>query len=159
MQRCSRVLVVALLVGTMGCGQTNYVPVRSPRVSLTSNGFVRDGAEYSSLTDAVEGNPRAEEEANQARSFTIGGIACSAIGDLAIGIGIGLDLAGSRPGPDNQPNRPAMANAGLGLAIGGLALAVVGVTLLTHGQAHQKDAINIYNDDAVGKTTPTTASP
>src|SRR4051812_8659896 len=157
--RCSRALVVALLAGTIGCGQTNYVPVRSPRISLTSNGFVRDGAEYSSLTDAVEGNPRAEDEASQARSFMIGGIACSAIGDIAAGVGVGLELAGSRPGPDNQPSRPAMANAGVGLTIGGLALAVIGITLLTHAQAHQKDAINIYNDDTVGKTTPTTALP
>jgi hypothetical protein len=52
-----------------------------------------------------------------------------------------------------------MVDVGTGLFLGGVALAVVGITLLTHAQSHQKDAINIYNDDAVGKATPTTASP
>jgi len=156
MRRHLQILVASLVMASIGCGQTSYTPARSPRVSITSNGFVRDGATYSSLTDAVNGNARAEQEASLAESFAIGGVVCSFVGDATAGFGLGLELVGSQQGPDHQPRHPAMATTGVGLALGGLALAVVGITLLTHASAHQRDAVNIYNDGA--SATPAPAS-
>ncbi len=61
-------------------------------------------------------------------------------------------FVGNKPGPNGQIKSEGLANAGLGLAIGGLAVAFVGIALLSQARAKQQDAINMYNDDAFGKT-------
>src|SRR6188474_2640546 len=100
MCRCARFVLIIALPVTAACGKTSYTPAKSPRVSVTSDGFVRDGMTYPTglgggLVDALHDSPRAQSEARTARSFAIGGFVCS-IGGLTLeGVGLGMMVAGS----------------------------------------------------------------
>jgi hypothetical protein len=155
MDRFAAGLLVLVLL-TSGCS-SSYRPADSPRISTALSGgsptFFRDGKEYSAglflggVEDAVQGNRRAEEEARTAHHLMVGGLVLTLIGEgTAIS---GLALEASHPTQATQ-------NAGLALALGGLAGAIAGFILVMNAPPHMYDAINIYNDGiaADGTATP-----
>jgi hypothetical protein len=151
----------ALLAILSGCAQTNYVPVHSSRLTLTSEGFVRDGAKYSNLAEAVHGNQRAVSEAETGRSFLVGGIAGGIAGVVLEGFGLGTLAAGERHDEAGEPSNKVMVKAGAIMTLTGLTASVVSIILLGHAQAHQQDAMNIYNDGvgAADATSPSRNAP
>jgi hypothetical protein len=108
---------------------------------------VRDGRDQGGFTfgggvvDAVQGNPRAENEARKGRNLVIGGFVV-ALGGLAVETG-GLVYILSAPRDDRDAN----VSTGLGIVLGGATIAFAGSLLSLNGQPHLYDAINIYNDD------------
>ncbi len=92
-------MIVGALSLVIGCS-SSYEPVRSPRiVTVVESGmptFVKDGQSYGSpmfgsgLVDAVQGNPRATQQARLGRNLAIGGFVL----DLA---GLGTEVAGQDP--------------------------------------------------------------
>jgi len=141
-------LVVCL--ATAGCATTAYEPVQSPRVSVVSNAYVRDGRKFeagfaSGLEEAVQGNARAESVASSAHGLMIGGFVVTIAGAAAVGAGAGVWAAGIEK--DSAGNvHSKLSNVALGLALGGFAVELIGSALWNSGRAHELDAINIYND-------------
>ena len=79
----------------------------------------------------------------------------------AEGVGIALVVAGSERDANGKLGRQTVGNVGALIGLGGIATSTVGIILLTHAEAHQRDAMNIYND-GVGEgnaTTPAGAAP
>jgi hypothetical protein len=144
----SRVLVglVALFL-TCACS-SSYEPARSPRITTVMEDgwptFVKDGARYGTpafgvgLVDAVQGNPRAEEQARIGRNLAIGGFVFDMVG---LGSEIGGLVALEHDQLQHQPSTLAT-----GLVFGGLGAVLVGSVMLLNAQPHIYDAVNIYND-------------
>jgi hypothetical protein len=132
-----------LMLSVTGCS-TSYRPADSPRISTALSGgsptFFRDGKEYpgglffGGVEDAVHGNPRAEDEARTAHRLMVGGFVVGLVGD-------GTAVAGAV-----LASTPQRQDVGLGLALGGLTVAIVGLVLMANAPPHMYDAINIYND-------------
>jgi hypothetical protein len=103
---------------------------------------VRDGVDKGGFTfgdgvvNAVQGNRRAEEEARLGRNLIIGGFVL----DLT---GLALETGGLVYTIENPQRNGAL---GLGLAFGGLSVALAGTIMILNGQPHLYDALNIYND-------------
>ena len=153
MHLSERTLAIVLLAATsasLGCSST-YVPRPGPRLSVVlENGapvLVKQGRRYpmgvfgSGLVEAVNGNPQAEDRASSFRSLSIGGFAVGLIGAGAVGASAGLlayDAANN-----NTSVSPGII---IGVALGGLAVSLIGSSLSAAAQVHYWDAINIYND-------------
>jgi hypothetical protein len=158
----ARPLLLGLLLSMLsGCGSTQYKPIKSPRVSYTSDGFVRDGVTYpeglgGGLVQAVQGNPRAEAEARSARSLTIASVVCMGGAVVALGTGIGLMAVGSRRDEmTGEPSSQTTVDVGGVVALGALALDVAALLLVSRANARAHDAINIYNDGVeLQRTSP-----
>lgn len=154
-----RLALLALGVVTGACGGTAYEPARSPRIARVSNALVRDGKRYEEglgggVVEAVAGNPRAEREAERGHNLVIGGFVCSFAGLVAEGTGVGLMISGLEKNDQGRLELDSRGTWGLGLTLGGVATALVGVVVMASGQAHQQDAINIYNDGVSGPPSP-----
>jgi len=145
----TRWMTGALAIGAVAAccgGCTTYPPQSAPRVAEASDGYHR-GAELiphgfldSGLVDAVNGNPQAEDHARKYRGLQIGGFVL----DVA-----GLGLVG---GGVSQTFNADTQGLGLGLVAGGCVLVLVGVVLQAAAGPAKLDALNIYNDGALGLT-------
>lgn len=143
MNRPAAVLLV-LLPSVLACSSM-YEPARSPRITTVvvdgTPTFVKDGKRYggaafaTGLVDAVQGNPRAEEEARAGRNYAIAGFVL----DLT---GVAAETGGLVVIGENDRH----LNTGLGLLVGGLACVAIGSGLLLSAPPHIYDAVNIYND-------------
>jgi hypothetical protein len=144
MNRCA-VFLLALLPAAQGCS-SSYQPARSPRITTVVDSsvpvFVKDGKRYGTATfggglvHAVQGNPRAEEEARVGRNLVIGGLVFDIMGLTSETAGLIL----------LTPNDHANRNTATGLLLGGLLGVTVGSVLLLSAPPHIYDAVNIYND-------------
>jgi hypothetical protein len=144
-----------LALTTTACS-SSYVPARSPRVATVWSAgypsYFRDGVEYPSgmlldgVEDAVQGNPRAEEEARTAHHLMIGGFVCELAGLGALGSGIALTASNPPGSTANQ--------AGIGLLIGSIAASVTAIVLFMNAPPHAYDAVNIYNDGIDARLRP-----
>ena len=142
-----RVGVGLLAVCACACS-SGYEPARSPRISTVMESgwptFVKDGTRYGNpafgvgLVHAVQGNPRAEEQARIGRNLAIGGF----VVDMA---GLGSEIGGLVALQHDQDRREPSALS-TGLIFGGLGAVIVGTVLLLSSQPHIFDAVNIYND-------------
>ncbi|MEO7035103.1 MAG: hypothetical protein ABI548_14395 [Polyangiaceae bacterium] len=142
----NRLLILAGALSLVTGCSSSYQPARSPRiVTVMESGmptFVKDGQSYGSpafgsgLVDAVQGNPRATQQARLGRNLAIGGFVL----DLA---GLGTEVAGFAA---LDAHRGGDQSLGLGLLVGGLGGVLVGTILLLNAQPHMYDAVNIYND-------------
>lgn len=107
--------------------------------------FVRDGKHYqglfigNALLDAVEGNPRAEQEARKARNLEVGGFVVTLGGLGVVASGIAVE-ANSHPVDEH-------AGVVTALLLSGLACELVGLGMTLSSQPHFYDAMNMYNDD------------
>jgi hypothetical protein len=164
MQTHLRSGLVIVLLSSMGVGcATSYEPARSPRIQTVMDGgqptFVRDGVHFGSqvwgtgLVDAVQGNPRAEHHARVGRNLIAGGFTTTLVG-LASEIGGLVVFAHDRK---EQGNVPA-SGLSLGLVFGGLVAVLAGSAMISAGQPHVYDAINLYND-GLDAQPPAAASP
>jgi hypothetical protein len=149
----TRPIQLGLLLSLLSaCGSTQYKPIKSPRVSVTSDGFVRDGVTYPAglgggLVEAVHGNPSAEEDARKAKGLLIGSVVCLGGAVVSMGTGFGLVVAGTKTDESTgKVSSTPVATVGGILLLGSLALDVVGLILAHRANARAHDAINIYND-------------
>ena len=140
---------VGLLASIFACAcSSGYEPAKSPRITTIIEGgsptFVKDGARYGNpafavgLVHAVQGNPRAEEQARIGRNLAIGGFAI----DMA---GLGSEIGGLVALQHDQ-GRGQPSTLATGLIFGGLGAVIVGGVMLFSAQPHIYDAVNIYND-------------
>ena len=138
---------------TLPACSTGYVPARSPHVAVMvehgSLTYVRDGQQFpmgllgSGLADAVQGDSRAEHEANLYTKKLSWGLG-SALG------GLGLAITGLAVLPVEEHGGVRMnarAYTGFSLLALGAAAYTTGLILVLSAAPHQWDAINIYNDD------------
>jgi hypothetical protein len=143
---------LALACGGAACAPPSYMPRPSPRIQVVSEGssiaLVREGRIYRAgtlgggLVEAVQGNPRAEEEAKSFEKKTTAGFVLSILGAVSVGVSGGILVA-------NQLSRSpsdTLNGASLGLAIGGVTFSLVGSLVLQSAAPHVWNAINIYND-------------
>jgi hypothetical protein len=144
-------LVVCAL--TLPACSTGHVPARSPHVAVIvehgSLTYVREDQHFpmgflgSGLADAVQGDPRAEHEANLYTKELSWGLG-SALG------GLGLAITGLAVLPVEEHGGVRMnarAYTGFSLLALGAAAYTTGLILVLSAAPHQWDAINIYNDD------------
>jgi hypothetical protein len=148
-------LLVAL--APLACS-SSYVPANSPRVATVWRSgyasYYRDGKEYPSgillggVEDAVQGNPRAEQEARTAHHLMIGGMVCEFVAVGALGSGLALVAT--------HPHDSTASDTGLGLMFGSIAASITALILAVNAYPHAYDAVNIYNDgvDAMWRPTP-----
>src|SRR5262245_46292976 len=137
-------LAGALLVSPVlgGCGGAAYTPRPSPRIQVVPDGtslvMVKNGRTYpfgpfgGSLDEAVQGNPRAEEEAHTYRTRSITGFVLSTVGTVGAGVGAGLIVGNelrAAPSPDWRIGAVT-------LTLSGLVLSVVGSVLAGSAQPH-----------------------
>jgi hypothetical protein len=145
--RSGLVVLLALLCVT-GCS-TSYEPARSPRIQTVVRGgqptFVKDGVHFGSqvwgtgLVDAVQGNPQAEHHARVGRNLIAGGFVVSLVG-------LGSEIGGLAVLVNDRNQQQDASPLAVGLLVGGLAAAIAGSVIISAGQPHLYDAINIYND-------------
>lgn len=150
-------LLLALTLG-VGCSST-YQPVRSSRLSITWDGgraaYVKEGRTYEGgmfggqLEEAVKGSREAEQHAHLYRKLMITGVALEGTG-LALEVGAMVLLLSQDP-----PLDETRTTVSLGLAFGGLALALAGGIFILNAEPHLYDAVNAYNDSQL----PQTAAP
>jgi hypothetical protein len=149
-------LLVAL--AATGCS-SSYEPAKSPLIATAwRNGYpsyYRDGKEYPSgllldgVEDAVQGNPRAQEEARAAHHLMIGGLVFGVAGLGALGAGVAVAASNPSESPANE--------VALGLLIGSIAANLTAAVLFANAYPHAYDAVNIYNDSI--KTTSRSSAP
>jgi hypothetical protein len=161
-------LVVASGLGAwvfvLGCGGS-YVPRPSPRLSIVQDGFgygyYRDGKRYEGglfggdIVEAVHGNPQAEEYARQFKGGTVAGFVVTLVGTLGVVGGLSLfsaDAASTPPGQSVSARGPA-------ILLGGAAVELVGILITANAAPHLFDAINVYNDGAMGDPSPPSHPP
>jgi hypothetical protein len=153
MRPMKRLVPLMMLVAT-GCS-TTYTPRPSARLHMAMSGgevvLARDGEEYSlgllgDVTGAVTGVPAAVDHADSYETLTIAGFVFGIIGAGASGAGAGVIIGASADLPPGQGISDTTIGVGLGLAFGGLALALVGAGFQIAAQPHLLDAVNIYND-------------
>jgi hypothetical protein len=153
----ARLLAAAALLPSLACAGTTYMPRADGRISFTSSGsnvyLTKNGrrleSSIESLDQAVAGNPAAEEHARQRGRELRTGLALD-VGGLVAGFAGLFVLAPSR----NADGTMTDVSAGRGvvggaLVVGGLAAIFGAASYISSAQAHQWDAINIYNDSAV----------
>jgi hypothetical protein len=146
--RTGRVAVGLLASGFLCACSSAYEPVRSPRIAMVVDGgspsLVKDGTHYGNpafgvgVLHAVQGNPRAEEQARIGRNLAFGGL----VFDLA---GLGSE-AGGLLVLQHDRDRGEPSSLATGLILSGLGAVIVGGVMLITAQPHIYDAINIYND-------------
>ena len=144
--------VVGLLGLSFAVGCTSsYEPARSPRIATVMDRgeptFVKDGVHFGSqvwgtgLEDAVQSSPQAAHHARVGRNLIAGGFVLSLAGLGAEIGGLVVLVKDNNQQPDAQAS-----GAGVALLVGGLATVLAGTVLISAGQPHLYDAINIYND-------------
>jgi hypothetical protein len=150
----TRALALATAVATAACASSIYVPRADGRITMTTSGGAlyrtKNGQRLESgiaaLEQAVAGNPTAEQHARAYRrtmtvslAFNIGGVLATIAGAITLVPPDNPD--GSMGDLSNQ-----RAALGSGMLLAGLAAIITGTSYFTSAQAHEWDAINIYND-------------
>ena len=150
----TRALALATAVATAACASSIYVPRADGRITMTASGVAlyrtkngqRLESGMTSLEQAVAGNPTAEQHARAYRramtvslAFNIGGVLATIAGSIAL-------VPPESPGGGTGDLSNQRAALGSGLLLAGLAAIITGTSYLTSAQAHEWDAINIYND-------------
>jgi hypothetical protein len=147
-------LAVALVTLFAGCYSSRYTPQSRGRVSLMMRDsrmvYVRDGRVYEhgmfgrGLQDVVRGNPYAEAAARAYTSkqkegfwMTMGGLACSLTAATVAAVRVADTPI------EEDPPVPAIE---IGVAIGCIVVAYVGLFRIAGAEAMRWDAINIFND-------------
>lgn len=141
--------LAALLLAATACS-THYVPQSNGRISVVMDPGValyKDGKTYhpglfgGDVDEAVAGNARAVDEAITYQNDQTIGFACTLTGLAAILAG-GVVLGADYPTAGQTNGLPPS----LGLALGGIVAAAIGLGFTMSAQTHLWDAINIYND-------------
>jgi hypothetical protein len=150
--------LAAAALASSACAEV-YEPRPSDAVVITGNSLggyrvYRQGENLGSewaIREAVNGDPRAEAEADKAISERVGAAATGIIGAVALGVGVGLvtDQASSQ-----SPFPSTLGDAGLALVIGGAALLVTGSLLGSAAHTHTFNAANMFNDDVTPRRVP-----
>jgi hypothetical protein len=135
-----------------GCGAAAYTPRPSPRLAvMTDDGsmvLVKNRRKYpfgtfgGEIEEAVQGVPRAEEEARSYKSKLVTGFVLSTIGAVATGVGTGVLV-------NNELQSTPSTGVEIGsisALVGGVVLGIVGGVVTGSAQPHLWNAINIYND-------------
>ena len=145
--------LASLLPALVGCGGAVYQPRPSPRLQFvtSSNGLalakngrtIALGVLGGDLDEAVQGNPRAEEEARSYQSKAIAGFVIGLGGSIAAGVGTGV-IVGNEVSANPKTDLRVI---GLSVAAGSIVLALVGSLLTASAQKHIWNAVNIYNDE------------
>jgi hypothetical protein len=147
--------IALTLIAVTGCS-SSYMPQSRGRVAVTMRGgapaYVRDGRVYehgmlgSGLVDVVQGNPAATEAANEYHDRMKYGLV-GMLGGLGAMIG-GTIYAASHVDSVDEDNNDLDGDAqlGLGIALLGTVLMVVGGVYLTSAEPYRWDAINLFND-------------
>jgi hypothetical protein len=157
------VLILAVL--SMGCG-TSYAPREPGRINfvLTTGGeeaLEKDGKRYKiggfsgDLSEAVKGNPAAEEHARAyvrreriATGLAILGGGALGIGYLSFALLVGpYDSTAEGGGPGPEARRTLMITMTSGLVVWAVSLIGAGINYYA-AEGHLLDAVNVYNDDA-----------
>lgn len=152
----TRTLILAAAIAALAaaCYSSNYHPRSNGRVAVMVKDnrmvYVRDGRTYehgmfgSGLQEVVRGNPYAEAAARAYSSrqrdgfwMTMGGLACS-LGAA----GVAAYRVGSTP-VEEDPPVPIIE---MGVAVGCMVVAYVGLFRIAGAEAIRWDAINIFND-------------
>jgi len=129
-------VIMACLLG-VGCG-TTLPPPRSPRITVNSEGYYRDGRTFldkygsGDRADLVSGNPKAEalmRSSDYARWGSYGALVLGVVGSL---------------GSVSIPNK-RLAITGGQLSL--VAMLVFAGIFSSSSQGYLQDAINVYNDD------------
>lgn len=153
-------LAIGVAASCGGC--TAYVPKPGPRVAETSEGYYRGGELVphgfldTGLVDAVHGNPEAEGYAKKYRGLQVSGFVLDVAGlGLAVGGLVPLSRSADAYDPYQDPDQQASQRVlGLGLLAGGAVLLAVGLSLQATAGPAKLDAINAYNDGALGLAAP-----
>jgi hypothetical protein len=152
---CLAALTVHALAAS-GCAEV-YTPRPSGAVVISGNGMGGYrihkngevvGSEWA-IRDAVQGDPRAEAEADTAVNERVGSVATGILGAVAVGVGVGL--ASDNAWNFNGSTSTGMEAATLGLLCGGLALVLTSGLLQGASHTHTFNAANMYNDDMAGR--------
>jgi hypothetical protein len=141
-----------------GCAEV-YVPRPSGAVTITSNGgngyrVFKNGEDMGSdwsVGDAVAGDARAESEADKASGERVGSIISGIGGAVAVGVGAGLLSYDGYQSGSNGTFSNGMADAGIGLLVGGIVLYIVSGALSGAAHTHMFNAVNMYNDDLAAR--------
>jgi hypothetical protein len=158
------VAVSVCVLATYGCGATSYVPRSDGHIAITSSGgglqLTKNGTSVGlnpdTLQQAVAGNPVATEHARQAASDLHTGLFLN-LGSLGVMVaGVLVAVPGKNADGTTRPASDERVAISLALFAGAVAMLVGSTTYLTSAQAHQLDAINIYND---GLAPPSWAPP
>jgi hypothetical protein len=146
-------LVAAPALG--GCAST-YHPRPSPRIVMVPEGgslaLEKNGRVYSmgifsgGLSDAVQGNAQAEDEAASSQSKGVAGFVLSILGGVTVGTGAGI-LAYGCESNNNCNVSPALLATSISLFVGGIVMGIVSNSLYSSSRAHAYNAVNIYNDN------------
>jgi hypothetical protein len=147
--------IALTLIAVTGCS-SSYMPQSRGRVAVTMRGgapaYVRDGRVYEhgmlggGLVDAVQGNPSAMEAANEYHDRMKYGL-IGMLGGLGAMLG-GTLYAASHIDPLDESNDDLDGDAqlGLGVALLGTVLMIVGGMYLATAEPYRWDAINMFND-------------
>lgn len=162
-EMCSGSLMVMLASVAVGaCAGAPYEPVQSPRISMVTNGYVRDGRKFEDagfgggLVEATAGNARATRKAEQGRGLVVGGFVVSVVGLTAEATGVALMATSLDRDERGQMHFGSRGNVGLVVGLSGIATTIVGSVLMGNGRQLMFDAVNMYNDDA---TRPQVSQP
>jgi uncharacterized membrane protein YedE/YeeE len=145
-------LVAAPALG--GCA-TTYHPRPSPRIVMVPEGgslvLEKNGHVYSmgvfsgGLSEAVQGNAQAEDEAASAQSKGVAAFVLSILGGVTVGTGAGLLAYGCESNNNCNVSTGLLATS-ISLFVGGIVMGIVSNSLYSSSHAHAYNAINIYND-------------
>jgi len=153
---------IALLAAASlaGCFSTEHVGRDRRKVYATMEnsvrGYTRDGVFHSEmgfgggLVEAVEGNPRATEAAETFRDRMILGFVSMLGGFVCLPTLALYDVARAS---DSESNWSPPISHGY-IAVGCVALGLIGAFTVGSAQPYMLDAINIYNDDVDAQSSP-----
>jgi len=149
--------IACVLVGAFGssaCAEV-YLPKPSGAVVVAGNGsgykIFKHGEDMGSewaVRDAVNGDARAEAQADTASAERVGAIVTGVAASLAVGVGAGI---GGYAWAQNNSSSQDLAYVGLGLACGGLLLYIISGALQGSSHTHMFNAVNMYNDDMAAR--------
>jgi len=152
-------VLATVALGESACAEV-YTPRPSGAVTITSNGgsgykVWKNGEDMGSewaVGDAVAGDRKAEEQAEKASSERVGSIVSGICGAVAVGVGAGLlSYDGFNTTTAGNSFSNGLAEASIGLLVGGLVLYIVSGSLQGAAHTHMFNAVNIYNDDMAAR--------
>jgi hypothetical protein len=160
MHLTSRAALVLLLAPLAGCANV-YAARPNPRLELVGEGLLaKDGRLYplgwtgGGLSDAVQGNPRAEAEASSFESERTAGKVFE-----FLGFGAGLASIALFSYAESTPNMTlqqaqTLNEVDVAVFIGGVLASYVGGKFNSDANQHMFNAINLYNDGIGGGGPP-----
>jgi hypothetical protein len=147
--------IALTLIAVTGCS-SSYMPQSRGRVAVTMRSgapaYVRDGRVYEhgvlggGLVNVVQGNPAAMKAAHEYRDHMTNGLVGMFSG-LGAMLG-GAIYAATYADQDYEHNNKldSEVRVGLGVALLGMVLMIVGGAYLASAEPYRWDAINLFND-------------